>query len=362
MQRATLEISVPFRPPATDIEHLLTRLMAEALDLDVVGVDDDFFQLGGDSLAAETLFLAIETVTGRRLPISLLFDRPRVALLAEVFASAEIGAGSAIVKIRSAGSKPPLFIIPGLEVLGMEPMARHLDRDRPIYCWKFPGLDRAEKPLDSIEDMAKSFLSEVRRVRPEGPYHLLGACFGGLVALEMAQRLRADGAEVGLLCLVDTPLPDTGTGRSKRKLGVGAQFVVDRVRDFARELVQRRGQRLAYVRSKSLRILATIKRGRLPPETRNELAKKRVAAANHTASRRYSPRPYGGAALYVRSSERASGPSQARRRFWKTYFPTGLADHSIACRDTGDLFSHHADELARLVSEALRRPEAAAQC
>jgi thioesterase domain-containing protein len=361
MQRADLGISIPFRPAETDIEQLLSRLMAEALELDIVGIDDDFFQLGGDSLAAENFFLAIETVTGHRLPISILFDRPRIALLAEVLASGEIGPSSAIVKIRGAGSKPPVFLVPGVggEVIGMEPLARHLDRDRPIYCCKFPGLDHAQRPLDSVEDMATNFLPEIRRLRPTGPYHLLGACFGGLVALEMAQRLRADGAEVGLLCLVDTPLHDTISARSRPSLGVGARFAVNRMRIFARELVHRRGQRMSYVRSKGLRIAATIRRGHLPPETRSEIAKMRVVAANHAASRRYIPRPYGGLGLYVQSGERARGPSRTRRASWTTYFPAGFADHVIACRDSGELFAHHADELARLVSEALRQPEAA---
>ena len=334
--------------------------MAEALDLDVVGVGDDFFQMGGDSLSAENLFLAIEEATGRRLPLSILYDRPTVRLLAEtVTAGDAIRSWSPIVKVRDRGRKPPIFIVPfiGGEVIGMEPLARHLDADRPVYCCHFIGLDPSQQPLESIEDIAAGFLSEIRRMQPAGPYHLLGACFGGLVALELAQRLRAEGEEVGLLCLADTPLPDVGAAGREFGVPTGIQFVFDRVKLFAHDLTsRRRGERLKFLRGKAHHVASMIRSRSLPHDTKEEIAKRRVIDANHAAAQRYVPQPYGGAALYVRSRDRPSGPSQARRVLWQTYFPAGLAVHTVACRDSGDLFGRHARELARILSAGLSDP------
>ena len=115
---------------------------------------------------------------------------------------------------------------------------------------------------------------------------------------------------------------------------------------------------MAYVRHKSLRVASAIRQGGLSPEMRAEVAKKRVVAANHAASRRYTPRPYGGSAIYVRSRDREDETSRARRASWKNYFPVDFADHAIACRDSGDLFANHADELAKVVSDAMHQFQA----
>jgi len=360
VRRTDLDIAIPFAAPRSDIEQLMCRLMADALELDAVGIDDDFFRLGGDSLAAERLFLAIEETIARRLPLASLYDCPTVRLLAEMITTGNAARSwSMIVKIRDRGAKPPIFIVPGVggEVIGMGRLAQHLDGDRPVYCCHFIGLDPSEMPVDSIEDMATSFLPEIRRMQPAGPYHLLGACFGGLVALELAQRLRAEGEEVGLLCLADTPLPDFAAAGGNRRLPVGLQFVLDRMKFFARELAGRgRGERFDFVRGKARRIVSVVQSGSLPPDVKVEIAKRRVIEANRTAARRYVPRPYGGAAIYVRSANRPSGPLQARRMSWQGYFPAGLAMHAVECRDSGELFGPHVGDLAAILSAVLHDP------
>jgi thioesterase domain-containing protein/acyl carrier protein len=341
------------------LEQLLQGLMVEALGQDSVGIDDDFFRLGGDSLAAENLFLAIEESTGHRLPLSTLFKRPTVRLLAELIANiVEAPSWSTIVNIRDHGTKLPLFIVPAAEVIAMAPLAAHLDADRRVYCFQFVGLDGKQKPLDSIEDIAAHCVSDMRRIQPAGPYHLLGACIGGLIALEIAQRLRASGEEIGLLCLADTPLPAADDRR--RRMPIGLRFVLGRIGHLVRDLARRdRTDRPAYVRAKASRIASVLRNRSLPVETKAEIGIRRVIETNHVAARRYLPRIYAGAALYVRSRDRPSGPSQARRALWQSYFPAGLAVQTVACRDSGALFNDHAAELAAILSGALSSPSAA---
>jgi thioesterase domain-containing protein len=86
-------------------------------------------------------------------------------------------------------------------------MARHLGDDQPVYALQAQGLDGQSPPLKRVEDMAALYIKETRAFQPEGPYFLLGASFGGLVAFEMAQRLLAQGQQVALLAMLNTNCP-----------------------------------------------------------------------------------------------------------------------------------------------------------
>jgi len=83
-------------------------------------------------------------------------------------------------------------------------LAQHLAPDQPMYGLQAQGLDGKQPRLNRVEDMAAHYLKEIRAVQPEGPYFLGGLSFGGTVAFEMAQQLRAQGQQVGLLFLFDT--------------------------------------------------------------------------------------------------------------------------------------------------------------
>ena len=83
-------------------------------------------------------------------------------------------------------------------------LAAHLGADQPFYALQARGFRRGETPLERIEDMAAQYLAEMRGVQPAGPYYLGGMCVGGMIAFEMACRLRAADEEVGLLALLDS--------------------------------------------------------------------------------------------------------------------------------------------------------------
>jgi acetoacetyl-CoA synthetase len=250
-----------------------------------------------------------------------------------------------------------LFIVPGIggEVIGMEPLVQQLDRDRQVYCCHFVGLDATRAPLQSIEEIASAFLPEIRRVQTSGPYHLLGACFGGLVALEIAKRLRLDQQQVGMLCLADTPLPQSGGAGRRNRMPTVFGFLAGRARLFARELTARPMRtRVTYVLGKIRRMTSVVAAGSLPGPLKLELAKRRVIDSNREATRRYIVDKHPGSVIFVRSGGRQADASQARRDTWREYFPAGLSVYTIDCRDSGELFRTHARELAGIVSTALR--------
>ncbi len=205
---AAAPVSDPRNPaldrPATPLEETLRTLWAKALDRPDVGLHDDFFMLGGDSLQAVNLFLDIERQLDRRLPRAILFD---AATVAEMAARIEAEPPSrCLVPIQPKGDRPPFFCVHDQDghVLNFRALAKHLGDRQPFYGLQARGLDGTEIPFADADTMAAHYIQEIRRVQPDGPFLLGGYSFGGRIAYLMAQKLRAAGEDVPLLALFDT--------------------------------------------------------------------------------------------------------------------------------------------------------------
>lgn len=110
------------------------------------------------------------------------------------------------IAMKSGNEGPPIFMIPGApgSVLQLGPVAAKLDLPYPVYAVKPRGFDEGEEPFARLEEMADYNIEVITKVRPQGPYLLVGYSVGGLVALEMARRLVAAGHKVPLVVLLDT--------------------------------------------------------------------------------------------------------------------------------------------------------------
>jgi amino acid adenylation domain-containing protein len=203
------------RPPVDETERTLASIWREVLHLDApIGRDQDFFALGGDSLKALALCGRVRKELGVAVPLSVVVSEPTVAAMAELV---RLGAGdrprSPLIRIqRGATDAAPLFCVHpgGGSVLSYVPLARSLGAPQTVYGLE--DVTRDVRPDTSIEELAERYLGEVRRVRPVGPYLLAGWSFGGLVAYEMAVRLRRDGAGAALVALLDTGAADLVAG------------------------------------------------------------------------------------------------------------------------------------------------------
>ena len=191
-----------FRPARTPQEQVLCDLFADVLSLDRVGIDDDFFDLGGHSVLATRLISRARTILGIDLPIRALFDAPTVARLSERI---ERRAPSEspfdfILPLRGRGELPPLFCIHPISGLSWSyaGLMRDVGADRPIIGLQAPGIATPGLVFDSIEATAERYLEMIRTIQPEGPYHLLGWSFGGLIAHAIACR-----TDVALLAIMD---------------------------------------------------------------------------------------------------------------------------------------------------------------
>ena len=139
--------------------------------------------------------------------------------------------------IQPAGTRQPLFAVPGIggNVVCYHDLSRLLGPDQPFYGLQSRGLSGTESPRTDIEDMATAYLAEIRQVQPEGPYNLLGACMGAVVAYEMAQQLHAAGEQVGLLVLLEPRAPFRTSRREARTPQTPTlRFVTKRLKRVAR--------------------------------------------------------------------------------------------------------------------------------
>ena len=190
------------------LELQLVRIWEKVLAVEAVATTDDFFALGGDSLAAVTMLAAVEKFCGVALPISCLLEATAVQKLADLIRSGGLGETDLrLVALRLRGNKPPLYWVPWGEsgsALAFRMLARYLPEDQPIFAFQPRRLDGRSPYLYSVEEMAKSYVDVLRAHQPPGPYYLCGASFGGVVAFEMARRLVIEGEEVRFLGLLDS--------------------------------------------------------------------------------------------------------------------------------------------------------------
>jgi phthiocerol/phenolphthiocerol synthesis type-I polyketide synthase E len=190
-----------------EIVRKLTAIWQELLGQTPIRVEQNYFDLGGDSLLAVKLFGQIEKIFHVALPLATLFEAPSIAEMARILASErEVSRWSSLVPIQPGGSRPKFFCLHGAggNVLIYRELAEYLGPDQPVYGLQSRGLDGNSIPHTRIEDMAQSYVQEIRRVQTSGPYYLGGYCLGGTIAYEVAQQLQASGETVALLALFDT--------------------------------------------------------------------------------------------------------------------------------------------------------------
>ncbi|HEL4235932.1 TPA: enterobactin synthase subunit F [Stenotrophomonas maltophilia] len=197
--------------PRTPLEQELAVLFAQALGREIpVAVDADFFSLGGDSLSAVHLLLAIEKRWRCDLGLGALFAQPTVAALATRIAEPPALADHALGPVISlaatdADGPTPLFVLhpAGGIAWNYRTLARALQPARAVYGLQSPALDPKQPLPSSIEVMANDYVQRVVTLQPNGPVHLLGWSVGGILAQAMAVRLHEIGREVGELVLLD---------------------------------------------------------------------------------------------------------------------------------------------------------------
>src|SRR6202041_2084663 len=194
MQKSTL----------TPVE-VLTPIWERVLQRSAITSEDNFFDLGGDSLLAVQLFSEIARVSGRELAPVTIYCAPTISALAEILEEPTAPRFPPLLQLKE-GISTPIFLAHGLGGTAMDffQLVKHLQTQRPIYGMQAKGTDGVDEPFDRIEDLAQFYLDAIKKIQPHGPYYLVGYSLGGLVTLEMAQRLTQDGEQIALLALLES--------------------------------------------------------------------------------------------------------------------------------------------------------------
>ena len=312
------ELEELFVPPESELERRLARLWCELLEIERVGVRDNFFDLGGHSLLAARLRARLETLTGCDLPLRMFFQFPTIRQLAGEISRAKSGRPPASLgALQPAGTRPPLFLVHGAGggmLWGYGNLARHLGSDQPVYVFHARGLEGLEEE-PTIEAMAAAYVSELRAFQPAGPYRLGGYCFGGEVAFEMARQLQALGQEVELLALFNAVPPNSSFEKIRPTPGFVLRFLRNSwlwLAHFSRWTPEQRGTFIRHkLRLARKRLAGFLPRSPAPsraePDDDLDLSaysedERKLWRIHARASDHYHPGPYAGRIVLFRSN------------------------------------------------------------
>ena len=251
-------------PPRTNLERELARIWEYVLQRAPIGIQDDFFDLGGTSVQVAHIFARIEEVFHTRLPLSVIISASTIERLAQALLPGTSRQRKAyVVPIQSEGEKPIFFCVGG--GVRWRPGSEHLGMDQPVFNVGLnPEAFEQIKGPNAIEKLARHMVAALCTKQPEGPYYLCGFCQDGLFAYEVARQLMMYGHEVGLLALIETqnPCPHFSVRlvNGMRRVGIRLAFQVDQLYRLIRtgEISQFVRDRLTQLKRFTLRMSSNI--------------------------------------------------------------------------------------------------------
>jgi amino acid adenylation domain-containing protein len=335
-----VEISKHNEPslPTTERERKLASIWESVLDVETVGTDDNFFDLGGHSLLIPKMLARVENTFGVRLPMASLFEAPTIAALLKKLRPENERRERNVVPVATP-DRVLHWVYPGSEMRAIFDILRS---QRVAPSPHSVALDDARlQDGFSIEDLAACFVQEIRSQQTDGPYRVGGWCDGGVLAFEIASQLRAQGCEVDLLVLLDSLNPVT---YFENVLLSRASKLMFHVREFT---TLRGEERREYLRSRLAWLTEKTR-------ARKGRAGSCLAAKFEDALERYRPPVYPGRVLAI-------SPSRCPRfrdaiRQWGKVVSGGLESRLVAGNHV-TMFERHngAPHVSTLISEALRR-------
>lgn len=317
--------------PSTPLEKKLEKIWSKNLGIASIGVHDNFFDLGGDSLMMTLVNTRIKDEFNRTFTYRTILENPTIKQQAELLeknesiedAEENIAAEQRwkyLKPIRTTGSKPAIFAIPS--GLLYQNVVRHLGDDQPFYCFD-PLYD------DDVKEAAEKYLQELIDCQPEGPYFLAGYCLHGLVAYEMAQMLKARGQTTGLLIMFETferatVIPKTSFWFYPRKAAIYAQ----------------RLHTISWSEKYQF-IVKSVKNIFSPAQADKSNAKKRS----------YKPEIYTGDVVLFKSEEAEVVTIDAPYMGWKPYITGSLELYQTAGTHIGIMYG---DKYAKIMSSTMK--------
>ncbi|MGC1547755.1 MAG: amino acid adenylation domain-containing protein [Rhodanobacter sp.] len=354
-----------YEAPRTPLELKLATLWCEILGLEHIGIHDNFFALGGDSLRAAEMITRFPAHFGMELPLASLFEASTIAGLARYLQHTDNQGDllGAVLPLRAAAGDRPLFCIHPVAGLSWaySGLLRHLDDKQPVYGLQSRGL-RDAAASDSIEHIAADYVAQIRRLQPHGPYRLLGWSLGGLIGHAMAALLQQQGERVECLAMLDAYPFVTG------EAGMDEAAEVQSVLHFLG--FHRQARDNPPVNMDELVELLCREYNVFELPLIQELLKhdpqlvQRVAALSRhhlTLARRYQPEPIDADVLFFHATQKGpadlGGVLQYHPRAWQPWVNGHVEVHDIDCHHQSMLDPVPAAQIARLLQQRLdQRP------
>lgn len=360
-------LHVEYQAPETPTQVRIAQIWSDLLGVPRVGLKDNFFELGGHSLLAVRLFARINEFADPKLALPALIGAQTVEMMAQLVDSKSQGEQGLIQLQDGPEHRPALFWIHTLGGGGGGGFFRY-----QYLCQQFSeprrsyGIQAPAVPFRRIDEMAAHYAELIKQAQGSGPYHILGYCFGGTVAYEVARQLKEDGEEVGVVGLIDAearlavPPPSS--------FGEVVEFLLNIFSWLWRFLRQDIRQSLAWFRRRLIPMLGGAVRGDLSAfdydledflEAHEQDPEYRPFVEAHwAAAGRYEPLRFPGEVLLVRSRYQAIAQYQ-RAMGWKNL--ADRVDVRILDYSHGDLLNDPArDIVAEIIEKKIIESESSA--
>lgn len=337
------------RRPAGPREEALTRLFAQVLDVDRVGPDDAFFDLGGTSLLAVRLVARIREELGGRLTIGSLFEAPTPATLADRLERVHPASGDAldvVLPLRTGGERPPLFAFhpAGGMAWCYAGLSSRLGAGQPVYGVQARGLVGDEPLPRALQEQAADYARRIRDVQPHGPYRLLGWSVGGILAHTVAVLLQEAGQDVDLLALLDAfpaeqwrerPAPEEGDALTAVLRMAGVDRTDERTREDVLATLRRSGSALAGLSDHTLSRIVDI-------------------VPNHARMmREHEHRSYTGDLLFFTAAA-PRAEDWLTREAWRPHVSGAIVNHDLPCTHPQLMQDRRLDDIAAVLAARLK--------
>ena len=298
-----------------------------------IAPNENFFALGGNPQLATEVFREIAKISGRELPTVQVFQAPTIAQMVSLANSSEPSPCPALLTIRQGSGRVAIFMAHGMggDATQLFDIASHLEVTNPIYATQAPGIDKLSEPLSSVEEMARTYIRAIREVQPQGPYILVGYSFGGLVMMEVAQQLRAQGETIRILAMLDS-YPHRTHLSFKQQLQLLARLALRKIMSNLRSFKKPSDE--------------------LSRNSSSDQIRERIHAAEFVAWRNYKPTFYPGKVLFVKAEVVSYFPANPRS-VWEPL--TGNFELYTVPGDHSGLVEKQYTAVAKLLSQMLTR-------
>ncbi len=341
--------------------------MEKILGIEGVGIFDDFFELGGDSLVAVQLVSELNRTIQVKLSAHSLLENATIAALSESIQAVltnntrntqsglQKALPQSLVKMQAGNPlKKPLFLVHpiGGHIYIYRDLINSLGIEQPVYALQAQGIDGEVQPLTQIEEMATHYINALQVVQPDGPYILGGHSFGGLVAFEMAQQFYALGQRIVLLFMMDTVGPEQSLIEQEDSddvriiayaLGLDGNLVLPVPPEQFSQLDLEEQIRYFYKHSKTAN---QVYPEEFIPHIRHFLD---VIKANNQAMNDYIPKTYQGKLLFFRAQERDTYLPTNPERNWIDLAVEGMDIYDISGNHTSMNFSPNVEATAKVL-------------